>query len=207
MTGLEELHGKRVLLVYAHCDDELVCGWPVLQDPLIEKCLIIASSDLTNQGRSAFKHRRWVTLDLCKSLGIEASVLDHDSDFYRLGHRDGSLASFENELLREIGKYRFDYVMTHNSYGEYGHMDHRFLSNLLYRTLEAPILTTDLVMASDWTDTPPRPCRASYLAPGELVGEAALDPNFYLKVQRYYEARGVWTWSTPPNAVAKVYRT
>ena len=45
------LDGKSVLMVFAHCDDELVCGWPVLQNPAIRKRLLITSSDRNNAAR------------------------------------------------------------------------------------------------------------------------------------------------------------
>lgn len=205
-TGLERLHDRRVLMVYAHCDDELVCGWPVLQDPLIVKELLIVSSDEGNDQRRRFAHRKQVTRELCRSLGIPVRVLAYDSDFYRLDHRSGQLANFEREVLDEIGNRHFDAVMTHNPFGEYGHFDHKFVADLLLRRGIPELITTDIVMQSDWTSIVPE--RGAYFERigAEPIGNAHLDADFYLRIQRFYETRGVWTWSMPPLSSARVMR-
>src|SRR5687768_6946979 len=102
------LDGKRVLMVFAHCDDELVCGWPVLQNPAIKKSLLIATSDRNNPDRKWCAHRKYVTHDLGRFLGIEVRVLDYDSEFYRLDHRSGKLADAEEDILKAIDSFSFD---------------------------------------------------------------------------------------------------
>ena len=200
-----QLAGKRVLMVLAHCDDELVCGWPILQDSSIEKRLIIVSSDRNNEDRRWCSHRKFVTQDLCKSLGMHAQVLDYDSDFYRLNHRDGQLARLEQEILGEVGRHSFDYLFTHNPHGEYGHLDHVFLSNLLYRAVDYPLLVSDITLPSDWTQVVKKSQRYRRSIYGEQLGTAVLDLSFYRRVMRFYETRGVWTWSQEPNPSACIY--
>lgn len=203
---LEKLTGKKVLMVYSHCDDEIVCGWPVFQDPSIEKYVLIVSSDRNNDARQWCNHRRWVFLDLCKSLGIGAKVLDYSSDFYALSHRTGNLAKFENDVLRSISSLPADFIMTHNPFGEYGHLDHRFLSDLLRRSLNSPIIITDIEYNSDWTDIYPKSDRYRRQYFYDCLGRVQLDHRFYRYVEHYYKSRNAWTWSQGPQGIAGVYK-
>lgn len=205
MSDLAQLHGRRVLMVYAHCDDELVCGWPVLQNPAITKEILIVSSDQSSAEREWCSHRKQVSEDLFRSLGIKAKILRHDSDFYRTDHRSGALAAIEKEIRSEVQGRRFDVVMTHNPFGEYGHMDHKLLWDLMTR-IQPTVLTTDIVMKSDWTDCLPDRETLFDRYRATRLDEVRLDSNFYLKVQRFYETRGAWTWSTPPLAAAGVFQ-
>jgi len=206
MTEANPLEGAHVLMIYAHCDDEIVCGWPVFQNPAIRKTLLIASSDRHNESRRWCSHRGHVTQDLCRSLDVEAQVLDYGSDFYRLNHRDGSLSKFEDRVLQVVDSIDCDFIMTHNPFGEYGHLDHRFLSDLVIRTARVPVITTDIILPSDWTRTPPTNDLFSKLYFRNKIGSETIDLAFYTRVQRFYETRGAWTWSTPPSESASIYR-
>jgi LmbE family N-acetylglucosaminyl deacetylase len=199
MTSNSWLEGKHILMVLAHCDDELVCGWPIFQNPKIRKSLIIVSSDRNNRQRQWCGHRKFVTQDLCRSLGIEVCILDHDSDFYQLDHRSGKLSNLEKEILRCINNFTFDYIFTHNPHGEYGHLDHIFIANLLIRAVNHPLLISDISITSDWTQTPPSSNRYSCAFYSNQVGEFALDYNFYRRVMQFYTTRGAWTWFQQPE--------
>lgn len=199
------LDGKHVLMVLAHCDDELVCGWPIFQNPKIKKSLIIVSSDRNNSERQWCCHRKFVTQDLCRSLGIDFCILDHDSDFYRLDHRSGKLANVEQDIFRSIRRFSFDYLFTHNPHGEYGHLDHIFISNLLMRAADHPLLISGLSMTSDWTKAPPGSARYDRIYHRNPVGEFALDRSFYRRVMQFYETRDVWTWTLEPAEKTFLY--
>jgi LmbE family N-acetylglucosaminyl deacetylase len=200
------LVGKRVLMFFAHCDDELVCGWPILQNPSIQKSLIIASSDRNNTDRIWCSHRKFVTLDLCKQLNIEATVLDLNSDFYRTSSRNGGLASVERLFLSEVANKNFDYIFTHNPFGEYGHLDHIYISNLLLRSLEEPIIFSDIEMLCDWTSGIPQSGRYRRLYYSNKIDSVKLDQGFYRKVEFFYRTRNVWTWARKPSETVSLYR-
>jgi len=205
MDSQGRLAGKRVLMVLAHCDDELVCGWPILQDHTISKSLVIISSDRNNADRQWCSHRKFVTQDLCKSLGIDVRILDYDSEFYRLSQREGQLVKLEQEILAEVERQSFDFLFTHNPHGEYGHLDHVFLSNLMYRAVERPLLMSDITLQSDWTQVGAKSERYRRTIYSERVGTAELDGSFDRRGMLFYESRGVWTWSQDPNASAGMY--
>jgi LmbE family N-acetylglucosaminyl deacetylase len=200
-----QLKDKHVLMVVAHCDDELVCGWPILQDPDIRKSLIIVSSDRNNSQRQWCSHRKFVAQDLCRSLGIPVRILDYDSEFYRLDHRRGHLVELEKSILQAIDKHTFDYLYTHNPHGEYGHLDHIFLSNLLYRAVDHPLLMSDITLRSNWTHIQAKAERYAKAVYRERIGTRQLDEAFYRRVLLFYETRGAWTWSQPPSSTAGLY--
>lgn len=205
MADENMLDGKKVLMVLAHCDDELVCGWPILQNPNIEKQLLIISSDEENSERHWCRHRKHVTLDLSKSLGIDARVLHYDSDFYRLDHRSGKLANLEEHILKAIDGFSFDYIFTHNPHGEYGHSDHKLISSLLLRATRWPLIITDIHYRADWTrvdSDSPRYIETFYR---NRFATVEIDQSFYRKIMRFYETRGAWTWSQEPVGVAGLY--
>ena len=197
--------GKRVLMVLAHCDDELVCGWPILQNPAVNKSLIIISSDRNNSTRQWCSHRKFVTQDLSKLLGINVCILDYDSDFYKLNHRNGGLARLEHNILKAVANYSFDYLFTHNPYGEYGHLDHIFLSNLMVRSIDTQLMISDITLRSDWTQVEPQSARYAEMFYRNLLETVDLDRSFYRKVMRFYETRGAWTWFQDPSDQARLF--
>lgn len=199
------LDGTKVLMVLAHCDDELVCGWPILQNPAIDKSLLIVSSDEDNKDRRWCSYRKHVTLDLCKSLGINVRVLSYNSDFYELDHRSGKLASLEEEVLKAVDGFSFDHLFTHNPHGEYGHSDHKLLSSLMLRAARTPLVISDIHYRTDWTRVDPVSPRYAETFYRNRIATVELERGFYHKIMRYYETRGVWTWSQEPVTTANLY--
>ena len=45
----------KVLMVFAHPDDEIIFGWPIFQDPTIEKELVMVTSDFNNPGQTTIR--------------------------------------------------------------------------------------------------------------------------------------------------------
>lgn len=205
MDSIRSLDGKRVLMVLAHCDDELICGWPILQNPNVKKSLIIVSSDRYNTDRQWCSHRKFVTQDLCKLLDINVCILDYNSDFYCLNHRNGKLAKAEQDILARIKNNSFDWLFTHNPHGEYGHLDHVFLFNLLFRAVNDQLLISDITACSDWTKIETVSARYANAYFSKKIGSVLLDKSFYRKVMRFYETRGVWTWSQNPSCKSSLY--
>ena len=206
MAITNALNGTKVLMVLAHCDDELVCGWPILQNPAIDKSVLIVSSDEDNKDRHWCRHRKHVTLDLCKSLGIDVRVLSYNSDFYRLDHRSGELATLEEEVLKAVNDFSFDHLFTHNPHGEYGHSDHKLLSSLMLRAARTPLVISDIHYRADWTRVDPVSPRYAETFYRNRIATVELEQGFYRKIMRYYETRGVWTWSQEPVTTANLYR-
>ena len=200
------LAGSRVLMIVAHCDDEIICGWPIMQDSSIEKTILMVSSDRYSLERQWCAHRKFVFMDVCKRLSIKCKVLDYNSNFYALPSRDGSLLGLERRIARMLGDVsQYDFVFTHNPFGEYGHHDHKYLFQTVAQLARKPVLISDICMKSDWSDSNELTERMRSIYYQRTIGEAKLDKNFYDQIKNQYDLAKVWTWNQKPVDSCKLY--
>jgi LmbE family N-acetylglucosaminyl deacetylase len=200
------LSGKRVLMVLAHCDDEIICGWPIFQLQEVKKTILIASSDRHNSSRVWCAHRKFIFKKICKEFHVAGHCLDYDSEFSRLPHRNGDLKKFQRELLIKIDSLRpFDYVFCHNPFGEYGHSDHKFLFDTILHFVPEPMLISDIFMKSDWTELDTPSARAQRLFYGNKICQIFRNKSIYDAVEDEYRRNDVWTWNQAPAEVSGIY--
>jgi len=201
------LAGSRVLMIMAHCDDEIVCGWPIMQDETIDRTILMVSSDRYCKERQWCAHRKFVFMDVCNRLGVKTKILDFDSNFHSLSPRDGSLLKLERSIAKVLSDINgHDYVFTHNPFGEYGHHDHRYLFQITTQLARKPVLISDICMQSDWTESNAVTDRMLTMYYREPIGAASLDKRFYEQVKRQYDLAKVWTWNQQPASDCKLYR-
>lgn len=200
------LTGARVLMIMAHCDDEIVCGWPIMQDPAIKKTILMVSSDRHNTERKWCAHRKFVFIDLCRKLGIDAKVLDLDSSFHATPARGGGLLAVERHIAAALDDVRsHDFVFTHNPFGEYGHLDHKYLFHTTAQLATRPLIVTDICMQSDWSSANAMTDRMRSMYFRECIGDAVLDKAFYARVKQKYELSNVWTWNQEPGGACRLF--
>lgn len=129
----------KVLSIFAHIDDHICFGWPVMQDDKIEKHLIVC----TNDGGGVLR-------ESCKDAGVHLyRTLGLQDGFYRkdaghLGQIQDFILSQLKFAIEQIGP---DWVFTHNPWGEYGHFDHQLLYQAVYQ-LGCPMITSDILVKS-----------------------------------------------------------
>lgn len=217
------MKGLKLLFVFAHPDDELICGWPLLQEKELRGEILICSSDAHNPARKWCRHRKESLFALCAHLGLPCRCLDHDSEFSRTPHRPprrrGGIRrlwprKLPKTLLGEVGRGILeavaasdcDAVFTHNFWGEYGHLDHMLLNSLIFNNTAKPVFMTDLRLPYDWIPLADgAPLQTALLRP-YFHSTHSLDAAFYEECAAFYKKAGVWTWSSPPAASAAVYR-
>lgn len=197
-----------ILVVMAHPDDEIIFGWPVMQDLSIKKSLLVCASDFYNPKRTFVKNRKYVLEEACKRLNItDYYCFDYSSEFYRLETRKESL----KVMLNKIANYMKDrlkgsgpVVFTHNVFGEYGNIDHR-LVNFVCMGSVPHVMYTDITQESNWMpfqDAVGIPKRVFYKHP---FMECTLDMDFYNEFKALYQEKKCWTWDKPPIENCKVY--
>jgi N-acetyl-1-D-myo-inositol-2-amino-2-deoxy-alpha-D-glucopyranoside deacetylase len=124
MADPADLHGRSLLAVFAHPDDEsLACGgllaWCARRGARVS--LVCVTDGRHDQGKS-FGERRARELDAaCRELGVSHLVL--------LDYEDGMLPWVDQEKLaadigQAIDRLRPDIVITFDEDGLYGHPDH-----------------------------------------------------------------------------------
>jgi len=195
----------KVLIVMAHADDELIFGWPILQDKNIQKEVLICSSDLNNPKRKWCSHRKKVLFSMCNELGIACLCLDYNSSFYKTNARDESLKRLCLDIKNNINLFDdFDYVFTHNPMGEYGMLDH-ILVNHIVMSMNVKMLFTDMYLVNNWSYYNKIPKRFKKIYFQNKIKDCKLDMVFYNRMKEFYVKGKVWTWNQEPIKQCGIY--
>lgn len=191
-----DLRNKKILMVMAHCDDEIICGWPIFQEKSLKKKILIASSDLENKERVWCSHRKFVFREVCKSYNISQKCLNFDSCF---SMNTKNISFIKNSILDEIDKNEFDFIFTHNYFGEYLHPDHIFLFDLISNNFKSKTIISDI----DYTHIKDRykifdksivkKFKKNFFK--KKILNLNLDQEIFDDVKEYYKTFNVWTWS------------
>jgi len=184
---------RHITLLCAHPDDEVIFGWPVLQQA---KKIICCSSDLNNPERAWCKDRKLALKEIGQKVGAEVICLDYNSEFYRLPTRDGSLMRLANDIFSLLEPE--EVLFTHNPWGEYGHLDHVLVHQIARRSGKR-LLYTDISLEAGWLPS------LMYLPTMPPVGSFTNEQKFYAECKAIYDKWNCWTWSKPPIERTSVY--
>jgi len=203
---MKQLINKTILMVIAHPDDEIIFGWPIFQNPTIKKKILCCSSDLNNPERVWCKHRKNALQKVCEIANGEKLIcLDYNSEFYRLPTRNEDLKKMSRNVVDNIEKMDpFDYIYTHNFWGEYGHLDHILINNICF-SLKRDIIVSDMFVKSNWLcyNEPPNLFKKN-IEENEIVRNINIDISLFPKYEKIYRDAGVWTWSSPINVACNL---
>lgn len=188
----------KCLLVYSHCDDELLWGHPWLLDRSLDRRVLICCSDRDNPERQSYRRGEEALAAVCADVGVsEYRVMSrYFSEFYRLrtrGHGTGPLLKewwqHTQENIFEMAD-GCDFVVTHNPWGEYGHMDHVLVRRAVVEMNCLPIVhwTSAHVETSTWPVGPHSLCGKYHWHVGQR--------EEFRKLKQHYVSRYCWTWSS-----------
>tara|TARA_B110000285_G_scaffold92956_1_gene106390 strand:+ start:7762 stop:8403 length:642 start_codon:yes stop_codon:yes gene_type:complete len=210
------LDNKKILMVIAHADDEIIVGWPIFQNPNIEKYILLVSTDENNNERLWCNKRKYIFQDICNKYNIKFKTINNPSEFYRTKTRGISypLSKIYQNIIDNIHdikkEFNFDYIFTHNPHGEYGHLDHITCFNIIHNFTNYPILITDI-----WLKTPTWPISKlndrvikNYYS-NNVLSECTLNLNLHYDCKNMYEhnkyGQNCWTWSDEPLQKCSLY--
>jgi hypothetical protein len=177
---------RHITMLIAHPDDEVIFGFPVLQNA---KKIICCSSDLNNPERQWCRNRKLALEEIGQKVGAEVICLDYNSEFYRLPTRNGSLMRLANDILSLLEPE--EVLFTHNPWGEYGHLDHVLVHQVASLSGKR-LLFSDISLEAGWIPSGKR------LSLAKVVGLFHNDLLFYNECKAIYDHFGCWTWSKPP---------
>jgi hypothetical protein len=183
-----------MLGVFAHPDDELIFGWPVLDE--LDGLLIVSNN------HNSYPNAWRATEEICRDLNIPCWTVGLDNNFYRLPTRRADLTLPQavekvnagiTSALRETQSKR---VFTHNQWGEYGHGDHRLVHDIVIRHPGMEyVWVSDMCQANKChlsTEEPPKRITVKLGPPIRM--RCQLDRAMYERGKRVYETHSAWSW-------------
>lgn len=190
----------KALCIFAHPDDEVLFGWPVLQDRSNERAVLVISDNAQGYGDRSVKS----FYELGRQEGWQTWCLGMASEFYRLPFRRAQIIlpnvirQVRSHIMEKIDGFKPDVIFTHNPIGEYGHGDHRLTFELVCTTPDiSRVLFTDICIKNG--------CHGDYdKIPDYLWGcteffqnlrnEAKMDLEFFERCRAVYQNNQAWSW-------------
>ena len=189
----------KVLGIFAHPDDEIIFGWPLMQDSEHDRYLLIVSDNHNTYGDGPWKALQ----ELCKNEQI--TLLDSPdlpNEFYRLPTRydnfvlTDAIGKIQDSIARAIEDVNPRYVATHNMIGEYGHGDHRLLFDIVSRHEAVEnLVISDMCQYVDChfshTEIPTRLKKRAF---GNYLSKETLDMDWLNRNKAIYKKHNAWSW-------------
>jgi LmbE family N-acetylglucosaminyl deacetylase len=189
---------KKLDLVIAHPDDEIIFGFGVIKQA---KRIICCVNDLNpNLPKSTSWHRSWKNRkfaleEVGRLLGVEIINLGYNSDFSNLPSEEiTKLSDKINVLIKDE-----EVIFTHNQWGEYGHPDHILVHDIIKKSGKK-ILTSNIMLDSNFTGF-----RIYQVPEPENYRIVTNDLDLYNKCKSIYKQCKCWTWGGEIIKSTKIY--
>jgi len=191
-----------ILLIFAHPDDEVVFGWPVIQKAKEDKDQLYLLTLVHNRDKYGVGPESALQ-EVCTYSDMELiPIARQETNFYRLPTRycDLTLTKVCDEFTRQIGKaidrINPDYIFTHNPMGEYGHGDHRAIFNMV-SVFHVPLLLTDICFHNKChlsSNHIPDIYKEYFYYMATDSKHYSLDLKWYENMKAIYEKHKAWSW-------------
>lgn len=188
-----------ILVVVAHPDDEVIFGWPVLQDPRVPVEILIASNH--NAARPSLMRQGEVAMTLWRKESVRVRCLPYPAMFSEVRSTHGLCV----DLLAAIEASAAPTIYTHNPLGEYGHPDHKLVHEVCVQSNKKWVLVSDMCLCRDLTPWRRPSERAKRTWCRNQLGSCILDLAWYDRLRAGYVANDCWTWNHEPVAECGLY--
>lgn len=202
---------KKILVVAAHPDDEVIFLWPATFLSAEAKVTVVCcSDDRDNSARPVSERRAEAFKEVADALKFTPILTGGNSEFSRLPHRPENLLSQWWSRARSFianAADEADVVYTHNPHGEYGHTDHRLLHQLVLGAVNKPVMFTDIRQQINWpveVDASGAYARTYFRSAFRSVMTASGD-EMLQNAEAIYRRHNAWTWSEPVVRECYVY--
>lgn len=136
ISGNEVISDKKIvnpknLMIVAHPDDELIFGGKELLSKDSWKIVSITNGSAASQNKFSFNRsdRKKEFINVMNTHKWSYEIWDYEDNLF---NANWDIYSLTNELNRVINEQKYEMIVTHNLYGEYGHIQHRKISELIY---------------------------------------------------------------------------
>ena len=190
---------NKYTMIMAHPDDEVIFGFGMLKHAKKIVCCsngyIDGTGKLQTNGSKALR-------EIGELLGVRTNCLSYPRDYYRMGTDHNQLYYFAKKIEEQV---KYDkIVFTHNMWGEYGHLDHILLNQIL-TSLGKIIITTDICISSERDLSRTEWFSVKKLNLLSKIGLSEFDPVLYEQCKYIYVKHGCWTWKLNPIIEAILY--
>jgi len=197
----------KILGVFAHPDDEIIFGWPVMQGDG-ERIVLVVSDNSQNYPNAV------QALSGLRDEGVKRiDCLNIPSGFYRLPFRKSEVTLMQvvdrikSRVSKMIKDASPDYLYTHNPMGEYGHGDHKLLFEIC-ASLSYPMLFSDICMINKchfgFEEIPGHIQKAYYNH--NFFSSITLDKDFYRRGIDRYRKYHSWSWNGTVPETAMLFK-
>lgn len=183
---------KKVLCIFSHREDHIVCGWPIIQNPIPEKYLFVCTNDAID-----------LTVKSCKIAGINFMGSAHLENSFGYPNRNidiekhrltnSNYTKLKDIFVNIIEEVKPDIIFTHNPMGEYGHLDHKLVFEIIYNEFSLPIIITDITAKSSYYHYYPEVPKIYNNLYSNFESLVQPDYVFYSKHSKIFSEYNMWT--------------
>jgi hypothetical protein len=190
---------QKFTMCIAHPDDEVIFGFGMLKNT---KKIICCSNEFLTSKKHKNTNGKSALIEIGKLINIPVICLEYPRNFYRLETYHNQLYNFSQDIIKLASKEKV--VSCHNSWGEYGNLDHILLHQIL-RTCTKAMITTDISVSSELDLGRTEWLPVKKFTSGKFLGEVTNDPKLYNQCHQIYEQYNCWTWNKPPIEKTNLY--
>lgn len=122
------------IMIVAHPDDELIFGGRELLENNNWKVVCVTNGSLESNNIFSFNtknYRKNEFINVMNSLNCAYEMWDFEDNYFNANWNENLL---KNKLIKLFNEKQYKMIVTHNLIGEYGHIQHKKISQLVYQS-------------------------------------------------------------------------